>query len=130
MGRTKYSGRFCAYCNKETRMVQVGTMEGIQGKTWFRCTRCHHAALLEEESVDKAQAELEPSQARVYNPWQSFHIGESIFHQEWNEVGKVLSKIKMSDGNQAIVVSFEIAGQRRLIENLKPEEPVESEIVS
>ena len=130
MGRTKYSERFCAYCNKETRMVLVGAMEGIQDKTWFRCTRCHHAALLDEASVEQAQSALDSSQATVYNPWQSFHIGESIFHQEWNEVGKVLSKIKMSDGNQAIVVSFEKIGQRRLIENLKPEEPVESEIIS
>jgi|WetSurMetagenome_2_1015567.scaffolds.fasta_scaffold766970_1 hypothetical protein len=129
MGRTKYSDRFCAYCNKETRMVLVGAMEGVQDKTWFRCTRCHHTALLDEESIEKARWQLDPSHATVYNPWQSFQIGESIFHQEWNEVGKVLSKMKTSDGNQAIIVSFEKSGQRRLIENLKPEIPVESEIV-
>lgn len=108
----------------------VGAMEGIQDKTWFRCTRCHHAALLEEESSENGENKYDPSHATVYNPLQSFQIGESIFHQEWNEVGKVLSKLKMSDGNQAILVSFEKSGQRRLIENLKPEEPVESGVVT
>ena len=64
---------------------------------------------------------LDASLATPYNPLQSFKVGEAIFHTEWNDVGKVVSKMKTSDGSQAIVVSFEKQGQRRLIENLKPE---------
>ena len=122
MARTKYSEQFCAYCNKETKMVLVGTMEGQVGKIWYRCTRCNHTSLL-EDSMNNVNGALDPSTATMYKPCQCFKVGEAIFHSEWNDVGKVLSKMKTSDGSQAIIVSFEKLGQRRLIENLS-EEPI------
>ena len=123
MARTKYSEQFCGYCNKPSKMEFVGEMNGVQGKVWFRCTRCHHTSLiaLMVQSTDQANGKLDASRATPYNPLQSFKIGESIFHTEWNDVGKVVRKMKTSDGSESIVVSFEKQGQRRLIENLKPE---------
>ncbi len=126
MARTKYSEQFCAYCNKETKMVLVGTMEGQVGKIWYKCTRCHYTSLLEDSmSSDQINGKLDPSTATVYKPCQCFKIGEAIFHSEWNDVGKVLSKLKTSDGSQAIVVSFAKLGQRKLIENLQEESILE-----
>ena len=52
-----------------------------------------------------------------YVPQKSYNIGESIFHTEWNDFGKVLGKKRTSDGSYAIVVNFEKNGQRMLIEN-------------
>ncbi|MBI1806081.1 MAG: hypothetical protein HYR76_03390 [Ignavibacteria bacterium] len=123
MARTKYSEQFCGYCNKPTRMEFVGEMDGVPGKVWFRCTRCHHNSLIAliAQSANQANIKLDASSATPYNPLQTFKIGESIFHSEWNDVGKVISKMKTSDGSQSILVSFEKQGQRRLIENLKPE---------
>lgn len=127
MARTKYSERVCGYCNKATRMELVGEMEGMQNRAWFRCTRCHHTSLIELKSAsdDVDMSKLDATTATPYNPLQSFKIGEAIFHTEWNDVGKVVSKMKTSDGGQAILVSFQKQGQRRLIENLKPEAPVD-----
>lgn len=123
MARTKYSERFCAYCNKVTRMELAGEMNGMEGKIWHRCTRCHHTTLivLGPEGNGQANGKIDPSTATPYDPGHSFKVGEAIFHTEWNDVGKVLSKTKTSDGSQSILVSFEKTGQRRLIENLKPE---------
>jgi len=123
MARTKYSERFCGYCNKATRMEFVGEMGGQQDKIWFRCTRCHHTTLfdLSASSLKAEPLKLDASTATPYNPLSTFKVGEAIFHVEWNDVGTVLSKNKTSDGSQSILVSFEKAGQRRLIENLKPE---------
>jgi hypothetical protein len=121
MARTKYSERFCGYCNKATRMEFVGEMEGALGKMWFRCTRCHHTNLITVTTVTEPQAELNAASATPYSPLSSFTIGQAIFHPEWNDVGRVMSKMKTSDGNQSIMVTFEKQGQRRLIENLKPE---------
>lgn len=123
MARTKYSVRFCGYCNKDARMEMMGEAQGSQEKLWFRCTRCHHMSLIEmaPQSTSQKAAKLDPASATVYSPVLSFKIGDSIFHNEWNDVGKVINKVKTSDGSQAIIVSFEKAGQRRLIENLKPE---------
>ncbi len=122
MARSKYSERFCGFCNKSARMEMVGEMEGMPGKQWFRCTRCHHTSLIEVTSPENlAGIKLDASTATPYNPLQSFKVGEAIFHQEWNDVGKVVSKTKTSDGSQSILVTFEKAGTKRLIENLKPE---------
>ncbi|HEY6192843.1 MAG TPA: hypothetical protein VI215_11030 [Bacteroidota bacterium] len=123
MARTKYSERFCSYCNKTTKMELGGEMAGLENRAWFRCTRCHHTTLitLKAASDPSADAALDATTATTYSPLMSFKVGEAIFHTEWNDVGKVLQKTKTSDGSQAILVSFEKQGQRRLIENLKPE---------
>ncbi len=109
-------------------MELVGGMDGVSGKLWFRCTRCHHTSLIDvtaDAPSNHNHEKLDASSATVYNPWQSFRIGEAIFHSEWNDVGKVVSKTKLSDGSQSILVSFEKQGQRRLIENQKQEDTIE-----
>ena len=123
MARTKYSERFCGYCNKVTRMEMVGERNDALTKMWFRCTRCHHSNLIEMSvsEAEKQPAKLTPETSTPYTPQQCFKVGEAIFHTEWNDVGTVLSKTKTSGGMQAIIVAFEKQGQRTLIENLKPE---------
>jgi hypothetical protein len=100
-----------------------GEMAGLDNRAWFRCTRCHHTTLIELKTQTELTAgmKIDATTATPYSPLQSFKVGEAIFHTEWNDVGKVLQKTKTSDGSQAILVSFEKQGQRRLIENLKPE---------
>lgn len=78
-------------------------------------TLLEHKAPSETEDANTSPA----ASATPYNPEHSFKVGEAIFHTEWNDFGKVLNKIRTSDGNHAIVVSFEKQGQRTLIEALK-----------
>ena len=104
-------------------MEIVGEMQGAQEKIWYKCTRCHHMALidLKLEAALKPSAKLDPASAKIYNPELRFNIGESIFHSEWNDVGRVVSRTKTSDGSESIVVMFEKQGERRLNQNLKME---------
>jgi CxxC motif-containing protein (DUF1111 family) len=124
MARTKYSMHFCVYCNKDTRMEMMNEAHGSADKIWLRCSRCHHMSMMESPAKTEADAKgkAEAGTATPYNPQESFEVGQSIFHAGWNDTGRVVSKTKTSDGCQAIVVSFEKQGQRRLIENLKAEE--------
>jgi len=128
MARTKYSMHFCVYCNKDTRMEMMNEAHGSSDKLWLRCSRCHHMSMM--ETVAKPDAAVkgkgDPESATKYNPRETFEIGQSIFHSEWDDVGKVIGKTKTSDGSPAIVVSFEKQGQRRLIENLKSTETEET----
>lgn len=120
MARTKYTERFCAYCNKSSRMEMLGEMQGVQGKTWLRCSRCHHMSLvLNDVQAQQDQGKLDPTTATVYRPDLKFNVGDAIFHSEWNDVGKVLSKMRTSNGSESILVAFEREGERRLIANLK-----------
>ena len=124
MARTKYTEFFCGYCNKNTKMEMVGDLQEGQEKMWLKCTRCHHMSQMDlkaRATETQKGGKLDPAAATKYTPEQSFAVGQAIFHSEWDDVGKVTSKIKTSDGHEAIVVAFEKQGQRRLLENLKPE---------
>ena len=104
-------------------MVLVGEMQNAQDKVWYRCTRCHHMTLLDLQSpmILEQNAKPDAGSATVYSPALSFRVGEAIFHNTLNDVGKVVNKTKTSDGSPAIIVSFEKEGQRTLLENVKPE---------
>lgn len=123
MTRSKHSELFCAYCNKPTRMALIGEMQGTPDKVWYRCTRCHHMSLIDLKLLvsEADRTKVDVNSAVMYSPQESFTVGQSIFHSEWNDVGRVMSKTRTSNGGQAIVVSFEKQGQRTLIENLKLE---------
>jgi len=96
------------------------------GKVWYRCPKCRQAFLFDlvalEKERESSALKLEPKDCTEYVPTKTFSLGEAIFHSEWGDVGKVKAKEKTSSGAQAIVVSFERLGERRLIENLRIEE--------
>lgn len=122
MARSKYTERFCSYCNKQSRMEIVGEMEGVSGKIWFKCTRCRHLSLLDAQangSNNASRGHIDVSSATPYDPASKYAVGQAIFHSEWHDVGRVVSKMTTSGGGQAIVVAFEKLGERRLIENMK-----------
>lgn len=121
MARSKYTERFCSYCNKQTKMEIMGEMEGVVDKIWFKCTRCRHKSLLTVSSGTERSAPLDAKNATPYDPQSKYNVGQAIFHGEWNDVGKVMSKITTSNGDHAMVVAFEKLGERRLVENLKSE---------
>jgi len=105
-------------------MEAVGEMEGVPDKTWYRCSRCRHSTLISQEDLQKDQSgpvsKIDAKECIPYSPEKIFDIGQSIVHQEWNDVGKVITKEITSSGAQAIIVAFERLGERRLIENLIP----------
>jgi hypothetical protein len=105
-------------------MEMTNGAHGSSDKLWLRCSRCHHMSLMEtgESAQGSGKGKLDPAAATKYSPQASFKVGEAVFHSEWNDVGKVVSKTKTTDGYEAIVVSFEKGGQRKLLSNVKPEE--------
>jgi len=122
MARGKSISHYCAHCERTTRMELVGAVENQPDKTWYRCTRCRHAALLDlsELKRNEEEAKKKPDRADCseYNPQHTYKVGQAIFHTEWDDVGKVVSKQRTSGGGSAIIVSFERLGERRLMESL------------
>src|SRR5713101_1967957 len=94
MARSKYTQRFCTYCNKQTKMEIVGGMEGVANKIWFKCSRCRHMSLLNTNDNDSLAdgRQLDVNNATPYDPQSKYTVGQAIFHNEWNDVGKVMSK--------------------------------------
>jgi len=125
MARSKYTERFCAYCNRQTRMEIIGAMEGVADKTWYKCSRCRHMSLLGSSNGAGDTGAIDPKSALTYDPQSTYAIGQAIFHTEWKDLGKITNKVRMSDGSFAMIVAFEKLGERRLVENMKADLPAE-----
>lgn len=126
MARGKHISRYCSHCERITKMELIGAGETQPEKVWYRCTRCRHATPVDTEELRKAQEQAKKRPERTdcseYSPERTYSVGDSIFHTEWDDVGKIISKERTSGGDSAIVVSFERLGERRLLESVVPEE--------
>lgn len=140
MAKTKYIMHHCAYCRRETKMEFVGTQPSNADNTealknWYRCCKCKHSALLalpQASQVRKSHAvAINRDQCTPYSKEKTFSIGEYIYYEEWDDMGKVVRKDKMSNGIHSIVVSFEKNGERKLLESMQsePEELIEPQII-
>ncbi|MGB2869055.1 MAG: hypothetical protein WBD36_11435 [Bacteroidota bacterium] len=130
MAKTKYILHECTYCHKQTKMELVGGMmaEGQEGdpqRLWYRCTRCKHSALLNVGSLAKdkkgASPKIERSNCTEYSKEKVYSIGQEIYHTGLDDMGRVIHKDKTSNGTHSITVSFEKAGERKLLENISSE---------
>ena len=61
---------------------------------------------------------IESQDCTVYAPSKSFTIGESIYHTNWDDFGKVVSKEILSNGRSSIAVEFQKSGHKKLIESI------------
>lgn len=122
MAKGKNILHHCAHCERVTKMEIIGAVENQPDKTWYRCTRCRHASLIDQEilrqSQQDAKKKLERSDCSEYRPTETYAVGQAIFHTGWDDIGKIVSKERTSGGARAIVVSFEKLGERRLLENV------------
>ena len=125
MAKGKYIFHHCGHCDRVTKMEVIGSSESQPDRMWYRCTRCRHASMVSSEELRKTEEEtkrkLTREDASEYSPANTYAVGQSIFHSEWEDLGKIVSKEKTSHGESAIVVAFEKLGERRLLENVTPE---------
>jgi DNA-directed RNA polymerase subunit RPC12/RpoP len=122
MARGKSISHFCGHCERMVRMEMVGTVENQPEKTWYRCTRCRHALLLDMVELrrfqEDAKKKVERADCSEYRPENTYSVGQAIFHAGWDDMGKIVSKERTSGGARAIVVSFEKLGERKLLESV------------
>ena len=98
-------------------------VEGVPSqRVWYRCSKCRQVFLLDLQAIGKQHEEaakrVEVKDCTQYDPTRTYQVGEAIYHSEWSDTGKVTAKERTSNGGQAIVVSFEKLGERKLVENL------------
>jgi hypothetical protein len=140
MAKTKYMMHHCAYCRRETKMEFVGgqptdLINAETVKVWYRCGKCKHSALLTlpPASLTKKSRAIafDRELCTPYSKEKTFLVGEHIYYSEWDDMGKVVRKDKMSNGIHSIVVSFEKCGERKLLENIpaEKEKGIESQIL-
>ena len=123
MARIKNIEGFCPVCGTVTKMELGSAVSGLnaENKKWAKCKKCKQMVMVElaAEIKEKQSLEgLETGDCTVYSPGKSFNIGESIYHQNWDDFGRVVSKELLSNGRSSILVEFQKSGQKKLIESL------------
>ena len=122
MARIKNVEAFCVVCNGVRKMELAGDVNGQENKRWAKCKKCKQTMVIDmTETVKEPKPSLEGIESEncsIYAPSKSFTIGESIYHQNWDDFGKVVSKEILSNGKSSIAVEFQKSGYKKLIESL------------
>jgi hypothetical protein len=126
MARIKNVEAFCSVCNTVRKMELAGEVSNVddaQGKKrWAKCKKCKQTMIIDlNEDVKESKISLEGIEnetCTTYAPTKSFNVGDSIYHQNWDDFGKVVSKEIMSNGQKAISVEFQKSGSKKLIESV------------
>ena len=124
MARIKNIEAFCPNCAGLKKMELAGEVLGIesQNKYWAKCKKCKQTMII-DMAVDVKEMKpslegIENEECTVYAPSKSFTVGESIYHKNWDDFGKVVSKEILSSGQKSIAVEFQKSGLKKLIESL------------
>lgn len=124
MARVKNVEAFCTVCNTMRKMELTGEYSSDEQETkrWAKCKKCKQTMVINLASDIKVLKPsldgIENGDCTVYSPKKSFIIGEAIYHQNWNDFGKVVSKEVLSNGQSSISVEFQKSGHKKLVESL------------
>ncbi len=124
MARLKNVEAFCSVCSTVTKMELAGDVINTEeeNKRWAKCKKCKQTMIIDiidDVKLTKVSLDgIEQEECTSYSPTKTYSIGEAIFHESWNDFGKVLSKEKMSNGQNSISVEFQKSGLKKLIESL------------
>ena len=124
MARVKNIESFCASCNTVQKMEITGEVagEGNEEKRWAKCKKCKQTMIIDLDVDVKGKKVsldgIENEDCTTYSPVKTFELGETIYHQNWNDFGKVVTKETLSNGQNSIIVEFQKSGSKKLIESL------------
>ncbi len=126
MAKIKNVEAFCKFCGSVRKMELTGEIAGDENKKWAKCKKCKQTMVIsvsEDVVVQKVSLEgIENEDCTTYNPNKTFEIGENIFHENWNDFGKVIGKEVLSNGQKSISVEFQKSGNKKLVESFnKPQ---------
>ena len=124
MARIKNIEAFCSSCNAMRKMELTGDVagEGNENKKWAKCKKCKQTMIIDIESDVKEKKYslegIENQECTTYSPMKKYELGETIYHQGWDDFGKVVTKETLSNGQNSITVEFQKSGFKKLVESL------------
>ena len=123
MARVKNIEAFCNFCTSVTKMEISGdsSPNEDENKRWAKCKKCKHKTIIDlktDAKVKKVSLDgIENEECVTYSPDKTFDIGQSIYHQGWDDFGKIIAKKILSDGRSSITVEFQKSGNKNLMES-------------
>lgn len=121
MAKTKNIEAYCSFCAVVTKM-EVSGVNPADEKVWAKCKKCKQTMLIEPKDAEKvvklSAKTMSTDNLLTYSPKDSFEVGDTIFHQKWDDCGVVLSKESLADGKTSITVDFQKSGLKKLLTNI------------
>ncbi len=121
MAKIKNVEAFCKFCGAIRKMELTGDVAGDDNKRWAKCKKCKQTMIISiSDDVVSQKVSLDGIENETYvtySPTQSYEVGQNIFHENWNDFGKVVSKEILSNGQKSIMVEFQKLGNKKLIES-------------
>jgi hypothetical protein len=121
MAKVKNVEAFCSICNTVRKMELTGDIAGDANKRWAKCKKCKQTMIINLSSdvvSQKVSLEgIENENCVTYSPANTYEIGQTIFHQNWDDFGKVVAKEILSNGQKSISVDFQKHGNKKLVES-------------
>lgn len=134
--------QYCSVCKAQFDMTVVSEA-GDDGVVWLKCPQC--AGILphmpaeddpapsrpsserpksttaeepepEHEIPPSVVEEIDPDDARIYSPHESYEVGDVVHHRGWNDYGRVVAKESLPGNRTMIRVRFVQNGEVQLIE--------------
>ena len=122
MARLKNIEAFCTSCNTVRKMELSGDVVSVENKRWAKCKKCKQTMIIDMDTDvkdNKVSLEgIENESCTTYSPMKKYELGETIYHENWNDFGKVVTKETLSNGQNSITVEFQKSGSKKLIESL------------
>jgi|SRR3990170_683643 len=122
MARLKNIEAFCTSCNTVRKMELSGDVVSDENKRWAKCKKCKQTMIIDMDTDvkdNKVSLEgIENESCTTYSPMKKYELGETIYHENWNDFGKVVTKETLSNGQNSITVEFQKSGSKKLIESL------------
>ena len=125
MAKTKNIDAYCGFCNTITKMELAGeTSEGNETtKRWAKCKKCKQKTVIDLDDLKKETKptilSLRTDESEDYSPMKHFRVGQTIWHQKFNDHGVICGKETSSGGKGLIVVEFQNTGKKKLIETIR-----------
>ena len=120
----KFIRENCSICKRELDMPVVQEEESGARLLWVRCPCCQEIKPIEvpPDKIESPTGERVVKNSvrkivRHYRAGERFLPGEWIYHQEWDDTGQVVEKLRSTGGREVIVVSFQRLGTKRLVSN-------------
>lgn len=124
MAKTKNVDAYCSFCNAVTKMELAGeTADGPEATTrWAKCKKCKQKMIIDLNDLKKETKltvhDVKTESSITYSPLKAYSIGDTIYHESFQDFGIVLSKETSSNGKGMILVDFQNSGKKKLLETI------------
>lgn len=135
MAKVKNVEAYCSICHGIRKMELTGEVAGDENKRWAKCKKCKQTMIINMTSdvvAHKVSLEgIENESCVTYTPANSYEVGQTIFHQNWDDFGKVVAKEILSNGQKSISVEFQKLGNKKLVESFikQTDQEEQSEVI-